>query len=197
MGFGGKRGGPWGCGPFLRGQWYYVSFWIPQRSLSRSVNFEDAEILVNDREISLDIAPPALISLVGLTCSKGTFAATKRSEEIMAETLRLELAPFHVNVLSVVTGALKTRGQSHFDDWKLPEGSLYKPVESLISDRARGKEGAPRMEAADYAERVVSEIIKGKTGKFWYGASAGMVKFGTTWLATSLMVRQDLPLRYF
>lgn len=118
---------------------------------------------------------------------QGTFAATKRSEEIMAETLRLELAPFHVNVLSVVTGALKTRGQSHFDDWKLPEGSLYKPVESLISDRARGKEGAPRMEAADYAERVVSEIIKGKTGKFWYGASAGMVKFGTTWLATSLM----------
>ncbi|KAI0893063.1 NAD(P)-binding protein [Annulohypoxylon nitens] len=116
---------------------------------------------------------------------QGTFAATKRSEEIMAETLRLELAPFHVNVLSVVTGALKTRGQSHFDDWKLPEGSLYKPVESTISDRARGQEGAPRMEAADYAKRVVSEIIKGKTGKFC--ASAGVVNFGTTWLPTSLM----------
>ncbi|KAI4865979.1 NAD(P)-binding protein [Hypoxylon rubiginosum] len=118
---------------------------------------------------------------------QGTFAASKRSEEIMAETLRLELAPFHVKVLSVVTGAIKTMGQTHFDDWKLPEGSLYTPVESTIRDRARGQEGAPRMETADYAKRVVSEIIKGKSGKFWYGASAGVVKFGATWLPTSWM----------
>ncbi|RYO77578.1 hypothetical protein DL764_010208 [Monosporascus ibericus] len=118
---------------------------------------------------------------------QGIFAASKKSEEIMAETLRLELAPFHVGVLSVVTGALKTMGQTHFDDWKLPEGSLYAPIESTIRDRARGQEGAPRMEAVDYAKRVVSEIIRGRTGKFWYGASAGAVKFGTSYLPTSLM----------
>ncbi|EMR72922.1 putative nadph-dependent 1-acyldihydroxyacetone phosphate reductase protein [Eutypa lata UCREL1] len=118
---------------------------------------------------------------------QGTFAASKKSEEIMAETLRLELSPFHVKVLSVVTGALKTMGQTHFDDWKLPENSLYSPVESTIRDRARGQEGAPRMEADDYAKRVVSEIISGRTGKFWYGASASAVKFGTSYLPTSLM----------
>ncbi|KAI1657941.1 NAD(P)-binding protein [Daldinia decipiens] len=118
---------------------------------------------------------------------QGTFAASKRSEEIMAETLRLELAPFHVKVLSVVTGALKTMGQTHFDDWKLPDKSLYAPIESTICDRARGQEGAPRMDAMDYAKRVVSEIIKGRTGKFWYGASAGAVKFGTSYLPTFLM----------
>lgn len=112
----------------------------------------------------------------------------------MAETLRLELAPFHVKVLSVVTGAIKTMGQTHFDDWKLPEGSLYTPVESTIRDRARGQEGAPRMETADYAKRVVSEIIKGKSGKFWYGASAGVVKFGATWLPTSWMVSENVYL---
>lgn len=106
----------------------------------------------------------------------------------MAETLRLELSPFHVKVLSVVTGALKTMGQTHFDNWKLPENSLYSPVESTIRDRARGQEGAPRMEADDYAKRVVSEIISGRTGKFWYGASASAVKFGTSYLPTSLMV---------
>ncbi|KAI1253629.1 hypothetical protein MGN70_004020 [Eutypa lata] len=118
---------------------------------------------------------------------QGTFAASKKSEEIMAETLRLELSPFHVKVLSVVTGALKTMGQTHFDNWKLPENSLYSPVESTIRDRARGQEGAPRMEADDYAKRVVSEIISGRTGKFWYGASASAVKFGTSYLPTSLM----------
>ena len=106
----------------------------------------------------------------------------------MAETLRLELAPFHVKVLSVVTGALKTMGQTHFDDWKLPEGSLYSPIESTIKDRARGQEGAPRMDPTEYAKRVVYEIINGRTGTFWYGASTGAVKFGTSWLPTWVMV---------
>lgn len=125
----------------------------------------------------------------------GTYAASKMSEEILAETMRLELAPFNVKVLSVVSGGLKTMGQTHFDDWRLPENSLYAQVEATIRDRARGQEGAPRMEAAEYAHRVVSEILKGRTGKFWYGASAGATKFGTQFLPTSLMVRENAPFR--
>lgn len=115
------------------------------------------------------------------------------SEEIMAETLRLELAPFGVKVLSVVSGALKTMGQTHFDSWKLPVDSLYKPVEETIRDRARGQEGAPRMGPDVYAKRVVSEITANRTGKFWYGASAGVVKFCVSWLPTWLMVMTPVP----
>lgn len=115
----------------------------------------------------------------------------------MAETLRLELAPFHVKVLSVVTGALKTNGQTYFDDWTLPEGSRYAPVEQTIKDRARGQEGAPRMEAADYAKRVVAEIVKGKTGKLWYGASAGPVKFMTSYLPSWIVVCPELRYRFY
>lgn len=108
--------------------------------------------------------------------------------EIMADTMRLELAPFGVKVLSIVSGALKTKGQTHFDDWKLPVDSLYAPVEQIIRDRARGEEGAPRMEPEEYAKRVVLEVVKGRTGKFWYGASAGMIKFAVEYLPTWLMV---------
>ncbi|KAJ0120687.1 hypothetical protein J7T55_015419 [Diaporthe amygdali] len=118
---------------------------------------------------------------------QGTYAASKMSEEIIAETMRLELAPFGVKVLSIVSGALRTMGQSHFDDWKLPADSLYASVEETIRTRARGKEGAPRMEPEDYAKRVVSEITARRTGKFWYGASAGIVKFGVSYLPTWLM----------
>lgn len=49
--------------------------------------------------------------------------------EIIAETLRLELQPFGVGVLCVVTGAVQTNGQTYFEDWKLPEDSLYRPIE--------------------------------------------------------------------
>ncbi|KAI1262132.1 NAD(P)-binding protein [Xylariaceae sp. FL1019] len=95
---------------------------------------------------------------------QGAFAASKRSMEIMAETLRLELAPFH-----------------------LPQDSLYSEIESTIQMRASGQEGAPRMEPSDYARRVAAEIIKGRSGKFWYGASASIVKFASSYLPTSLM----------
>ncbi|KAI3337552.1 NAD(P)-binding protein [Xylariaceae sp. AK1471] len=83
---------------------------------------------------------------------------------IFAEFKRF-LAPFDVKVLSVVTGALQTMGQTHFDKWKLPADSAYYAVESIVRMRARGQEGAPRMEAMEYARRVVSEITKGRTGK--------------------------------
>ncbi|KAI1116296.1 hypothetical protein F5Y14DRAFT_449164 [Nemania sp. NC0429] len=78
-------------------------------------------------------------------------------------------------------------GQTHFDEWKLPENSLYSAVESTIQMKASGREGAPRMEATEYARRVVFEIIKGRTGRFWYGASAGVTKFATSYLPTSFM----------
>lgn len=128
----------------------------------------------------------------GLDCwlisVSGTYAASKMSEEIIAETLRLELAPFGVKVLSIESGALRTMGQTYFDDWKLPAHSLYEPLGHVIRNRARGQEGAPRMERQEYAKRVVSEITAGRAGKFWYGASAGVVKFAVSYLPTWLMV---------
>jgi hypothetical protein len=42
------------------------------------------------------------------------------SLEIVAETLRLELGPFGVGVLEVVTGGVKTNGQTYFGDFKFP-----------------------------------------------------------------------------
>ncbi|KAI9924227.1 hypothetical protein ASPWEDRAFT_116254 [Aspergillus wentii DTO 134E9] len=117
----------------------------------------------------------------------GVYGASKRSIEIIAETLRLEMAPFHVNVLSVVTGAVKTNGQTYFQDWKLPEDSLYKPIEDTIHKRTRGADGVKRMELMEYATKVVHEIVGGHTGKFWYGNNAGGVKFGSTYLPSSMM----------
>lgn len=74
----------------------------------------------------------------------GTYAASKRSIEIVAETLRLELAPLGVDVLCLVTGAVKSMGLTHFGDFKLPEGSLYQSIEGVITSRAQGNDGLPQ-----------------------------------------------------
>ncbi|PVH94311.1 putative hydroxybutyrate dehydrogenase [Periconia macrospinosa] len=114
----------------------------------------------------------------------GSSAATKRAVEIMGETLRLEIAPFGVNVLDVVTGAVKTQGQSYFDNFTLPEGSLYKPIESTIANRAQGGDGVTRMSLEEYSVAVADAIINRTSGKFWYGENADRVKGVTT--ATSV-----------
>ncbi|QKX56023.1 uncharacterized protein TRUGW13939_03123 [Talaromyces rugulosus] len=91
----------------------------------------------------------------------GTYAGTKSSLELIAETLRLELGPFNVKVLSIVTGAVKTMGQTYFGDFKLPDDSLYKSIEDIIAARARGEDGRPRMALAEYSNEVVTQIIQG------------------------------------
>lgn len=110
----------------------------------------------------------------------GTYAASKRSLEIVAETLRLELAPFGVGVLEVVTGGVKINGQTYFGDFKLPSDSLYKSQEPLIASRAQGHDNLPRMETLEYAAAVVDEVNKRTTGRFWYGSAADWVRSSTT-----------------
>ncbi|CRG85083.1 Protein RDR1 [Talaromyces islandicus] len=117
----------------------------------------------------------------------GTYAGTKRSLEIIAETLRLELAPFNVKVLSIVTGAVKTMGQTYFGDFKLPDGSLYKSIEGIIAARARGEDDVPRMGLAEYSNKVVTQIIQGQTSKFWCGENAESTKYASTHLESSAL----------
>ncbi|KAI0899782.1 putative hydroxybutyrate dehydrogenase [Annulohypoxylon nitens] len=114
----------------------------------------------------------------------GTYAASKRSLELVAETLRLELAPFGVDVLEVVTGAVKTMGQTYFGDLKLPTESLYKSIEDTFISRAQGNDQLPRMDTMEYGTAVVDSITNRTTGRFWYGNNVEMIRMSTT--ATSI-----------
>ncbi|KAF2439184.1 putative hydroxybutyrate dehydrogenase [Karstenula rhodostoma CBS 690.94] len=112
----------------------------------------------------------------GNTPWMGTYSASKRSIEIIADTLRHEVQPFGVSVKMIVTRAVISKGQTYFGDFALPENSLYKRIENTIAARARGEDGITRMPTAEYATAVVDEIVKGTSGKFWYGDYAKEVE---------------------
>lgn len=120
--------------------------------------------------------------------SLGLYAASKRSLEIISETLRLELKPFGVQVLSIVTGAVQSQGQTYFEDFELPKDSIYKSIEGNIKARANGSDGVKREPTDVYAKTVADDILARKSGKVWRGANAGGVKFSTAWLPQSMMV---------
>ncbi|KAJ5557029.1 hypothetical protein N7494_000944 [Penicillium frequentans] len=106
----------------------------------------------------------------------GTYAGSKRAVELMADTLRLELIPFNVKVLCIVTGATQTQGQTYFGDFKLPEDSLYKQIEATIAARAQGQDGSERMPLMEYSSQVAAQIESGATGRFWCGANSVSTK---------------------
>ncbi|KAL4862159.1 hypothetical protein BDV12DRAFT_179192 [Aspergillus spectabilis] len=106
-----------------------------------------------------------------------TYAATKRSLEIYLDTLRLELSPFGVRVVSVVTGSVKSKGNSYFDDLMLPEKSLYKAVEESVLARAKWEDGVPRESSEKWAEKVVKRLTGGSRGHLWEGIAAGTIWF--------------------
>lgn len=110
----------------------------------------------------------------------GTYAASKRSLELAAETLRLELAPFGVDVLEVVTSGVKTKGQTYFNDFKLPEQSLYKSIEHVVASRAQGNDQLPRAETAEYAAAVADQMASRTKGRFWCGSNAESTRLSTT-----------------
>lgn len=119
---------------------------------------------------------------------KGIYAASKRSLEILSETLRLEMAPFGVKVVEIVTGAVASNGQTYFGDLSLPPNSIYQPIEDVVVSRAQGHDGHPRMATKEFATLVVNDVLKGAVGRVWRGNDATTVKWSTALLPQSLLV---------
>lgn len=114
----------------------------------------------------------------------------------MFDALRLELEPFGVSAVTVVTGPVTSNVHTHTDMWKLPENSLYADVQDIITKRASGDDGAPRMNTMKYASGVVDKIMKGGSPKFWAGANVGIIKIMWSWLPSSWMVRITSLVKY-
>lgn len=108
------------------------------------------------------------------------YNASKAALHAYSDTLRIELAPFNVNVMVVVTGGVKSNiARTHRE---LPEGSLYHPLNAEYQRRQlHSQEGA--MEGTVYAEGVVKAALGTKpTRSLWRGHQAWNV-----WLLLTLM----------
>ncbi|CZR63966.1 related to 1-acyldihydroxyacetone-phosphate reductase [Phialocephala subalpina] len=130
---------------------------------------------------------PLLIASKGLILNIGSVAAivpyvfgsvynaSKAALHAFSNTLRLELEPFGVRVLVVVTGGVKSRIAR--TERVLPEGSLYVDIESSFERRVKhSQEGA--MLAEVYARGVVREALKSDWRQkkwMWRGNKSALV----------------------
>ncbi|KAI4860415.1 putative short-chain dehydrogenase/reductase [Hypoxylon rubiginosum] len=106
-------------------------------------------IVANVCSVNSEIRPPFF----------GIYNASKAAVEVLGASIRPELAPFGVRVVSIKTGCINTELFRNAPPTKLPEDSLYRPAREFIEGR-KMLEKAPYMEPEVYAKKVVDELLR-------------------------------------
>ena len=101
-------------------------------------------------------------SIVGLftTPFAAAYCSSKAAVHSLTDALRMELAPFGIHVVSIQPGGVRSSFGEHAEAAvRLPQDSLYKPVESGIRARAQaGQQGA--MPAEIFVVPVVDALLR-------------------------------------
>ncbi|KAL1749246.1 hypothetical protein HDZ31DRAFT_71058 [Schizophyllum fasciatum] len=111
----------------------------------------------------------------------GAYAASKAALNALGDTLRVELAPFGVKVVNLLTGNIKSNLDTRpAAEEGLPEGSIYKPVESAYKAKiATYFDDAGSAEV--YANSVVDEALRESPSPwFWSGPHSTIAWFLST-----------------
>lgn len=127
------------------------------------------------------------------------YNASKAALHAYSDTLRVELSPFDVRVLVLVTGGVKT--DLARTDRTLPEGSYYTPLADVYKGRLTyaNKVG---VDPEIYAKRVVYQILAegffasvrnalsfgARSRWLWEGTGATLVWFTSNFLPRALLV---------
>jgi NAD(P)-dependent dehydrogenase (short-subunit alcohol dehydrogenase family) len=129
-------------------------------------------------------------SIVGLftTPFSGAYCSSKAAVHSLSDALRMELAPFGIQVVTVQPGGVRSAFGDHAEEAiQLPQDSVYQPVEQGIRDRAQaGQKGATPVQ--DFIVPVVEDLLRDSPPAIIRGG-AGSKKFP--------LLKKLLPLTVF
>lgn len=129
-------------------------------------------------------------SIVGLftTPFTGAYCSSKAALHSLSDALRMELAPFGIEVVMVQPGGVRSAFGDHAEEGiRLPEDSVYQPVEEGIRARSQaGQQGATPVE--EFVVPVVEKLLQASPPAIIRGGS------NSTRLP---LLKKLLPLRLF
>ncbi|KAL8638434.1 MAG: hypothetical protein Q9228_004414 [Teloschistes exilis] len=105
-----------------------------------------------------------------------SYNATKAALHHWGNTLRVEMAPLGVKVLTIISGNIGTRILESDRSRKLPEGSYYAPLGKKFEEHVQRVPDTTHRDV--YAHKVVSQSLKSAPPAwYWVGATTGIVRF--------------------
>ncbi|KFX96316.1 hypothetical protein V490_03394 [Pseudogymnoascus sp. VKM F-3557] len=124
----------------------------------------------------------------------GMYNASKAAVNAIAYTLELELSPFDVKVITVMTGSVRT---GYFDNQPpaiLPKGSVYMPIKEIVDRHTSGAELPKRTPPDEYAKSVVSNAMSPKPStRLWKGVNSTTIWFIATFFWHGALVLAFAP----
>jgi len=91
----------------------------------------------------------------------GAYAASKAALANYTDVLRIELAPFKVRVMELVTGGVASNITNDMKEPHVPETSLYAPIKAEIKASCEPERVRKLVSAGDvYAKKVVGDILR-------------------------------------
>ncbi|KAF2257879.1 oxidoreductase [Lojkania enalia] len=110
---------------------------------------------------------------------QGIYNSSKAAMNLLSETMRLELAPLGIKVITLMTGNVKSHMSDPTACTSLPSTSRYLEIKDKLDTT-----GYSNMPTEKFAKQVVEDMLVGKDGKVWRGLNALTVRL----LAHSLPV---------
>jgi 1-acylglycerone phosphate reductase len=114
---------------------------------------------------------------------QGYYNASKAAVNLLSDQLRIELSPFNVKVINVITGSVRSNFiQNLATAPRLPSNSLYFPAKEEVEKLMLGELALQNaMEVDAYAEGVANNVLKSSPKKIqWIGGETFSVWFGHT-----------------
>ncbi|OKL64611.1 hypothetical protein UA08_00567 [Talaromyces atroroseus] len=154
---------------------------------------------------------PMLIKAKGVMCNissvssemvfawAGVYSSSRSAETRISETLRLEMAPLGVRVVTVILGGVQTSGNDpkNIADLELPPNSYYRKITAVI-DRHKKTMVHPNKQNVDVAAKnVVEDVLSGRSNFIRRGQASTLSWICNTFLPYGLftwMINRDSAL---
>ncbi|KAH8777473.1 hypothetical protein F5883DRAFT_600991 [Diaporthe sp. PMI_573] len=117
---------------------------------------------------------------------QGIYNSSKAAETMISESLRIELEPLGVRVMTVMLGQVSTQMYANTVAFQLPEGSPYEKIASAIKSSSKGDLNHNNEPADVVARNLVRDTISGRRGQIWRGGLARTVYLALWLLPTRL-----------
>ncbi len=107
----------------------------------------------------------ASVSGICATPFAGAYCASKAAVNLLSVSLRIELAPFGIDVVTVQPGAIKSGfGKAAADSIELSEDSVYQPIAGYVQARAYASQKDPTT-AAEFSKKLIDKLFLKKIPK--------------------------------
>ncbi|KAK3327467.1 putative short-chain dehydrogenase/reductase [Cercophora scortea] len=145
-----------------------------------------APMLIKARGAVLNIA--SINGVLDMAWS-GIYNSSKAAEVSISESLRLELAPLGVRVLTAMVGAVHTPIHDKAGALNLPETSYYQAAQKVIADQRAGVLKTNSQAVDVTARSLVRDVESGRVGKVWRGGLASTVRYSVRLLPRGILER--------